>query len=100
MKFAVGQLVLCYRVNNSVNSKLVGAVGEIKESFTGPLAYLFRADYAVFFPAYPNGICPDCEQFHDPILYILAENELKAIEDPDKEKDVIRVEALPEEMTV
>lgn len=95
MKFAVGQLVLCYRVNNPDNCKLVGAVGEIKESFTGFLAFMLKADYGVFFPSYPSGICPDCKQFHDPIMYVLSENELKPVEDPDSEAKELRIEQLP-----
>jgi len=99
MKFSKGQLVLCYRTNDVKNHKLVGATGEVREILSGLLSLMFRADYAVFFPAFPEGICSDCSQFHSPLIFFMAENELKAIEDPDAGEVRIVDKKLPEEIT-
>lgn len=98
MKFSKGQLVLCYRTNDVEQHKLVGATGEVREVLGGLLGMMFRADYAVFFPSFPEGICSDCHQFHSPLLFFMAENELKPVEDPDAGEVRIVEKKLPEEI--
>ncbi len=99
-KYAVGQLVVCVRVNNPKYAAMVGAVGSImavepyKEN---PIAALLGLsfDYVVDFPSLRQMICPCCNKLHSPDGgWGMDENELKPLEDPDAEEETPRVEEL------
>lgn len=89
MGFSVGQIVQCYRVNDPRDSKLIGAVGEIRQAFdiTEQLLTVVSFGqvfhYVVYFPMYAEGNCPYCEQYHNPLLWMMCHNELRPLQDPD-----------------
>lgn len=84
-KFPVGQLVVCTRVNNDKYSFMVGAVGEVVLQLSGIAALLTESDYAVDFPMLRSVPCPGCGKVHGQEPYAMSENELKALDDPDKD---------------
>lgn len=97
--FQTGQIVQCHRAVFPQHQKLVGCVGEIRDVLTGTLGgLLLMCDYVVFFPAYPEGMCPYCKEHHNPLEFAMLELELKPIDDPDKGEEIDENEELPEEL--
>lgn len=86
MKYAIGQLVVCSRTNEEQFSYLVGAVGEVKQHLPALEAWLTQADYAVDFPIFHDARCNSCGEKHGGV-YVMAENELKPLDDPDKDTE-------------
>lgn len=98
MSFQVGQLVQCKRALHPGHCKLIGCVGEIKQTLTLLEAIIYSAEYVVFFPNYPDGFCPYCDKHHDPLHFLMFHAELKPVEDPDQGMADSESEELPEEL--
>lgn len=90
MKYQKGQIVKCKKVLDPEKRKLVGCVGEIKEVLNPIQQLLFGGQYAVFFPAYPSGLCPHCQEEHDPLIWLMWHVELGPVDDPDDVEGIIR----------
>lgn len=97
MRFGVGQIVQCYRAFHPEHQKLLGSVGEIKKVLDPIESLLLIADYIVFFPAFPSGYCDRCNEIHDPLMFAMADFELKRVDDPDAETDRIVKKELTED---
>jgi hypothetical protein len=52
----------------------------------------------VFFPNYPDGFCPYCDEPHDPLYFLMLGVELKPVGDPDQGKADTNDHKLPEEL--
>lgn len=94
MKYAQGQLVVCVKTHDRRFSFLCGAVGEVLGPAPFPLDLLTGNDYMVNFPAYVDVTCPHCGRTHK--SFPMAHDELKPLEDPDKDEATPRVEKKPE----
>ena len=77
MPYQVGQLVQCKRALHPGHIKLVGCIGEIKQTLNLLEALIYGAEYVVFFPNYPVGQCPYCDRDHDPLHFLMFGIELK-----------------------
>lgn len=98
MPYQVGQPVQCKRALHPGHIKLVGCIGEIKQTLNLLEALIYGAEYVVFFPNYPVGQCPYCDEPHDPLYFLMLGVELKPVEDPDQGKVDHTDERLPEEL--
>lgn len=98
MPYQVGQLVQCKRALHPGHIKLVGCIGEIKQTLNLLEALIYGAEYVVFFPNYPVGQCPYCDEPHDPLYFLMLGVELKPVGDPDQGKADTNDHKLPEEL--
>lgn len=83
MNFQPGQLVKCIRASKPGHQKLVGNIGEINQVLDSFLAFLYQVEYMVTFPCYPEGKCASCEEYHNPLYFLMVGSELAPIDDPD-----------------
>lgn len=98
MKFQVGQIVQWVRAVEPEHEKLVRHMGEVEAVVSAFGRIVLECDYIVYFPGWPSGICERCNKHHDPLVFMMAECELKAIDDPDQGKVIHTDEQLPEEL--
>lgn len=92
MGYQVGQLVKCVKTHEPEYNFLIGAVGEIRELLPFPLSIILGG-YSVYFPLHADTPCPKCNKCHGG-NYPMHFDEIKPIDDPDKEQDVPRIKAL------
>lgn len=89
-RFKPGQAVVCVKTRETKYNFLVGSVGMVHQVIDHDPILRFLGcteEYIVDFPLFRSVPCPCCGETHDG-MYMMHDNELEPLDDPDGEQAV------------